>query len=83
MARFEYEPLDSLDVTGFNQLRTANVSGNRLVRWPVAVLDLPELSALDLSNNQIEDVFISILELNHNRLMAGTDITDNYLDRNT
>ena len=74
--------LDSLDVTGLNQLRTLNVSGNRLVRWPVAVLDLPELSALDLSNNQIEDVSISILELNHNRLMAGTDITDNYLDRN-
>ena len=71
--------LTEVDVQGMDNLQTLILSGNRLSEWPEGVLDLAQLRVLKLDNNQIEAIPFRALQGHHDLLMAGTDLSNNYL----
>ena len=71
--------LESFNAGELHVLRTLNLSGNSLTRWPAGVLNLSELSELDLSNNRINHIPDHLYDRSHSNLMAGTDVSDNPL----
>ncbi|MFJ2331238.1 NEL-type E3 ubiquitin ligase domain-containing protein [Pseudomonas helleri] len=71
--------LTEVDVQGMDNLQTLILSGNRLSEWPEGVLDLAQLRVLKLDANEIEAIPFRALEGNHDLLMAGTDLSNNYL----
>lgn len=71
--------LSEVDVQGMDNLQTLILSGNQLSEWPEGVLDLTQLRVLKLDANQIEAIPYPALEGHHNLLMAGTDLSNNYL----
>ena len=74
-----YNRLENFDLTGLNRLHTLLLRGNRLVRWPMGVLNTPTLRNLNLSNNQIEYIPVELFDGDNDELMASTDLTDNLL----
>lgn len=71
--------LTEVDVQGMDNLQTLILSGNRLSEWPEGVLDLAQLRVLKLDANQIEAIPFRALQGHHDLLMAGTDLSNNYL----
>lgn len=71
--------LSEVDVQGMDNLQTLILSGNRLSEWPEGVLDLTQLRVLKLDANQIEAIPFRALQGHHDLLMAGTDLSNNYL----
>jgi Leucine-rich repeat (LRR) protein len=71
--------LATFSVTGLDRLQTLDLRGNLLDEWPEGVLEAPALTRLNLSNNQIETIPADALLATHDRLIAGTDISDNLL----
>ncbi|NNA05804.1 hypothetical protein HBN65_03115 [Pseudomonas lundensis] len=85
LAHLEWLDLSTNALESFNAgelpaLRTLNLSGNALTRWPGSVMNLSELSELDLSNNRIHHIPDQLYDRTYNNLMAGTDVTDNPLE---
>ncbi|WP_338148399.1 NEL-type E3 ubiquitin ligase domain-containing protein [Pseudomonas lundensis] len=85
LAHLEWLDLSTNALESFNAgelpaLRTLNLSGNALTRWPGGVMNLSELSELDLSNNRIHHIPDQLYDRTYNNLMAGTDVTDNPLE---
>lgn len=68
------------DVTGLYQLQSLDLRGNSLRDWPAGVLELPALTTLDLTNNEISTIPVQALQPEHANLMAGTNLFDNLLD---
>lgn len=72
--------LGEFSLSGLDRLHTLDLSGNILGDWPEGVLEAPALTTLNLSNNQITTIHVDALLPAHDRLMAGTDLSDNVLD---
>lgn len=73
-----YNGLDTFDVGVFERLETLNLSHNNLTEWPQGVLDATHLNTLNLSSNDITSIPSAALNGNHDVLMTGVDLSDNY-----
>ncbi|WP_159935751.1 NEL-type E3 ubiquitin ligase domain-containing protein [Pseudomonas sp. S35] len=71
--------LATFSVTGLDRLHTLDLRGNLLDEWPEGVLEAPALTRLNLSNNQIDTIPGDALLPAYDRLIAGTDVSDNLL----
>lgn len=70
------------DFSQMTELRSLNVSQNRLTQWPAGVDDLPFLTQLDLRGNRITTLPEGYFQLPADRL-RGTFLHDNPLNART
>lgn len=77
-----HNQLEEFDGATFSRLETLNLSHNGLDFWPGGVLDLAHLQRLDLSGNNILVFPDRLLGGNHERLVAGADLSENSLSLN-
>lgn len=73
-----YNGLERFDVGVFEQLETLDLSNNNLTDWPEGVLQANRLTTLNLSGNDIISIPSEALNGNHDVLISGTDLSDNY-----
>lgn len=73
-----YNELDAFDIGNFERLETLDLRNNNLTEWPDGVFDSPSLGTLNLSGNDITSIPVQALNGDHEVLMAGTDLSDNY-----
>ena len=73
-----YNELEAFDVGVFEVLETLDLRNNNLTEWPGGVLDANRLRTLNLSGNDITSIPAQALDGNHDVLLAGTDLSDNY-----
>lgn len=73
-----YNELDAFDIGVFERLEALDLRNNNLTEWPDGVFDSHQLSTLNLSGNDITSIPEQVLSGNHEVLMAGTDLSDNY-----
>ncbi|MFJ2279802.1 NEL-type E3 ubiquitin ligase domain-containing protein [Pseudomonas sp. NPDC087803] len=73
-----YNHLDAFDVSYFEQLQSLDLRNNNLAEWPAGALDAQHLQSLNLSRNDITTIPEQALDGRYDRLMEGTDLTDNY-----
>ncbi len=74
-----YNELEAFDVgVFFEVLETLDLRNNNLTEWPGGVLDANRLRTLNLSGNDITSIPAQALDGNHDVLLAGTDLSDNY-----
>lgn len=69
--------LETFRVSGFARLQTLDLSSTRLEVWPEGALQSTSLRTLNLRSNGILDIPVDLLDGNHERLIAGTDMADN------
>lgn len=77
-----HNQLEEFSAASFSRLETLNLSHNGLDFWPGGVLDLAHLQRLDLSGNNILVFPDRLLGGNHERLVAGADLSENSLSLN-
>lgn len=73
-----YCRLETFRVDALSHLESLNLNNNELTQWPEGVLEARALRTLDLSSNQLESIPPQALEGEHDALMAGTDLSDNF-----
>jgi Leucine-rich repeat (LRR) protein len=73
-----YNELDAFDAGVFERLETLDLRNNNLTDWPEGVLDALNLRTLHLSSNDISSIPSLAFDGNHEELMAGTDLADNF-----
>lgn len=73
-----YNELDTFDVGVVRDLETLNLRNNNLTDWPDGALNASRLRTLNLSGNDITSIPEEVLDGNHEVLLAGTDLSDNY-----
>ncbi|VVM56793.1 hypothetical protein PS645_01048 [Pseudomonas fluorescens] len=73
-----HNPLSNLDVRALTELKALNLSATKLQAWPAGAEYLPQLTWLDLRDNELTslspDVFV------HDDTFLKTDLTRNPLD---
>ncbi|WP_415760380.1 NEL-type E3 ubiquitin ligase domain-containing protein [Pseudomonas sp. LT1P18] len=69
--------LEMLDITSLTELQTLDLHDNRLVSWPLGVLDLPSLRTLDLRDNMLESIPPELMTEEHRPLRASTNLAGN------
>ncbi|SDT02368.1 NEL-type E3 ubiquitin ligase domain-containing protein [Pseudomonas granadensis] len=77
-----HNQLEEFNARTFSRLETLNLGQNGLDFWPDGVLELAHLRRLDLSGNNIMFFPDRLLGGNHERLVAGADLSDNSLSLN-
>ncbi|MBC2380472.1 hypothetical protein HF257_04115 [Pseudomonas sp. WS 5106] len=73
-----YCSLETFRVDALSNLESLNLNNNELTQWPDGVLEARTLRTLDPSSNQLESIPPQALEGEHDALMAGTDLSDNF-----
>jgi Leucine-rich repeat (LRR) protein len=77
-----HNQLEDFNARTFSRLETLNLGQNGLDFWPDGVLELTHLQRLDLSGNNLMFFPDRLLGGNHERLVAGTDLSENSLSLN-
>ncbi|WP_016972554.1 NEL-type E3 ubiquitin ligase domain-containing protein [Pseudomonas tolaasii] len=73
-----YCDLETFSLDTLDGLESLNLSNNELAHWPDGVLRATQLRTLDLSSNPLEAIPPGALEGEHDALMAGTDLSENF-----
>ncbi|MCU1774745.1 NEL-type E3 ubiquitin ligase domain-containing protein [Pseudomonas sp. 13B_3.2_Bac1] len=73
-----YNNFEAFDVSFLPRLESLDLASNNLTEWPAGTLDAQYLRRLVLSRNDITTIPESALEGDHDDLIGGTDLTDNY-----
>ncbi|MGF6200945.1 NEL-type E3 ubiquitin ligase domain-containing protein [Pseudomonas laurylsulfatiphila] len=73
-----HNALDSFDVGVFERLEKLDLRNNNLTEWPQGVLDASHLHTLNLSTNDITSIPAEVFDGNHEALISGTDLSENY-----
>ncbi|MPR05209.1 hypothetical protein F0169_25920 [Pseudomonas sp. MAFF 212408] len=70
--------LSAFSSRAFSLLETLDLSYNGITHWPDGVLEATDLQTLNLSGNALTTFPDRLLGGNHERLVAGTDLSDNH-----
>lgn len=73
-----YCDLETFSLDTLDGLESLNLSNNELAHWPDGVLRATQLRTLDLSSNPLEAIPPGALEGEHDALMAGIDLSENF-----
>lgn len=69
----QYNPISRLDVSGFHDLRTLDLSHSAISEWPQGVLELSSLQRLDLSHSAVTAIPEAALS-GHDSLLSNTHL---------
>ncbi|MGY2339871.1 NEL-type E3 ubiquitin ligase domain-containing protein [Pseudomonas sp. SDO5532_S415] len=74
--------LQTFSVDSLVHLEELDLRNNRLTEWPAGTLAAGRLRVLNLSGNEITSIPADAFNVQHDTLMANTDLSDNNLSRN-